>query len=212
MDIFLQARKNIPNGALGEVRYLREDGNTIWLQLRIFFLREQDGHSLYYGAVSDITVQKQREQLLINSQRALSAVVHISENDSSFMKLTEENRRAAASIFAQMSPGGMIGGYCEDGFPLYFANNAIVSLMGFDSYEELEQAIQGKVINTIHPDDREAVARDIGPEYYPGLEYTTTYRMPKKDGSWFWTLDKGQVIRAEDGRLAIVSALSLIHI
>lgn len=206
MDIFLQARKNIPNGALGEVRYLREDGNTIWLQLRIFFLREQDGHSLYYGAVSDITVQKQREQLLINSQRALSAVVHISENDSSFMKLTEENRRAAASIFAQMSPGGMIGGYCEDGFPLYFANNAIVSLMGFDSYEELEQAIQGKVINTIHPDDREAVARDIGPEYYPGLEYTTTYRMPKKDGSWFWTLDKGQVIRAEDGRLAIVSA------
>ena len=30
MDIFLQARKNIPNGALGEVRYLREDGNTIW--------------------------------------------------------------------------------------------------------------------------------------------------------------------------------------
>ena len=53
------------------------------------FLREQDGHSLYYGAVSDITVQKQREQLLINSQRALSAVVHISENDSSFMKLTE---------------------------------------------------------------------------------------------------------------------------
>ena len=206
MEIFLQARRNIPVGALGEIRYLREDGNTIWLKLRVFFLREKDGHSLYYGAASDITVQKQREQQLINSQRALSAVVHISENDSSFMKLTEENRQAAASIFAQMSPGGMIGGYCEDGFPLYFANNAVVSLMGFDSYEELEQAIQGKVINTIHPDDREAVARDIGPEYYPGLEYTTTYRMPKKDGSWFWTLDKGQVIRAEDGRLAIVSA------
>ncbi len=206
MELFQQARRNIPVGAVGEIRYLREDGNTIWLQLRVFYLREQDGHSLYYGAASDITVQKQREQQLINSQRALSAVVHISENDSSFMKLTEENRRAAASIFAQMSPGGMIGGYCEEGFPLYFANNAIVSLMGFDSYEELEQAIRGKVINTIHPDDREAVARDIGPEYYPGLEYTTTYRMPKKDGTWFWTLDKGQVIRAEDGRLAIVSA------
>ena len=30
--------------------------------------------------------------------------------------------------------------------------------------------------------------------------------MQKKDGSWFWTLDKGRVIEAEDGRLAIVSA------
>lgn len=30
--------------------------------------------------------------------------------------------------------------------------------------------------------------------------------MPKKDGTWFWTLDKGKVIETEDGRLAIVSA------
>ena len=77
-------------------------------------------------------------------------------------------------------------------FPLYFANNAIVSLMGFDSYEELEQAIQGKVINTIHPDDREAVAG-----YRPGILSGTGiyHHLPDaEDGSWFWTLDKGQVI------------------
>ena len=30
--------------------------------------------------------------------------------------------------------------------------------------------------------------------------------MPKKDGTWFWTLAKGRVIEAEDGRLAIISA------
>ena len=67
-------------------------------------------------------------------------------------------------------------------------------------------AIKEQVINTIHPDDREQVAKDIGSNYYSGLEYTTTYRMPKKDGTWFWTLDKGKVIETEDGRLAIVSA------
>ena len=60
--------------------------------------------------------------------------------------------------------------------------------------------------NTIHPDDLASVALDIGPEYYVGLEYTTTYRMARKDGTWFWTLDKGRVVEAEDGRLAIVSA------
>ena len=29
--------------------------------------------------------------------------------------------------------------------------------------------------------------------------------MPRKDGSWFWTVDKGKVIRTEDGKLAIIS-------
>ncbi|MFR3091375.1 MAG: hypothetical protein ACLTMP_06260 [Eggerthella lenta] len=27
--------------------------------------------------------------------------------------------------------------------------------------------------------------------------------MARKDGTWFWTLDKGRVVEAEDGRLAI---------
>ena len=62
------------------------------------------------------------------------------------------------------------------------------------------------MINTIYPGDRERVIRELGTEYYPGMEYTTMYRMMKKDGSWFWTLDKGKVIRTDEGRLAVVSA------
>ena len=38
------------------------------------------------------------------------------------------------------------------------------------------------------------------------MKYETTYRMPRKDGSWFWTVDRGQVVETEDGRLAIISA------
>ena len=102
------------------------------------------------------------------------------------MKLTEDNRKTASTIFAQMSPGGMIGGYCEEGFPLYFANYEMVRLLGYESFEELKAAIKGLVVNTIHPEDRRRVAEDIG-EYSPGVEYTTTYRMPKRDGTWFWT-------------------------
>ncbi|MBS5284398.1 MAG: EAL domain-containing protein [Clostridiales bacterium] len=204
--VFDQAAQRHLDGAEGTARRRRRDGSYMWFHLRAFFLREQDGHRMYYGALSDATEQKRREQQLESSQRALAAVVQVSENDASFMQLGEENRRTAASIFAQMSPGGMIGGYCEDGFPLYFANQEMVQLLGYSSYDEFEEAIDGMVINTIHHEDRDRVVRDIGPSYYAGLEYTTTYRMPKKDGSWFWTLDKGRVIKAEDGRLAIVSA------
>ena len=101
---------------------------------------------------------------------------------------------------------GLIGGYCEDEFPVCYANEGMARMLGYDAVEELIEAIDGKVINTIHPDDREQVIKDIGDEYYEGLTYETTYRMPRKDGSWFWTVDKGKVMRTEDGKLAIISA------
>ena len=100
---------------------------------------------------------------------------------------------------------GLIGGYCEDEFPVYYANEEMAQMLGYDAVEEMVLAIDGKVINTIHPDDREQVIKDIGGEYYEGLTYETTYRMPRKDGSWFWTVDKGKVIRTEEGKLAIIS-------
>ena len=101
---------------------------------------------------------------------------------------------------------GLIGGYCEDEFPVYYTNEEMAWMLGYDTVEEMVLAIDGKVINTIHPDDREQVIKDIGGKYYEGLTYETTYRMPRKDGSWFWTVDKGKVIRTEEGKLAIISA------
>ena len=100
---------------------------------------------------------------------------------------------------------GLIGGYCENEFPVCYANEEMARMLGYDAVEEMVEAIDGKVIHTIHPDDREQVIKDIGGEYYEGLTYETTYRMPRKDGSWFWTVDKGKVIRTEDGKLAIIS-------
>ena len=101
---------------------------------------------------------------------------------------------------------GLIGGYCEYEFPVYYANEEMALMLGYDAVEEMVEAIDGKVINTIHPDDREQVIKDIGDEYYEGLTYETTYRMPRKDGSCFWTVDKGKVVQTEDGKLAIISA------
>ena len=77
---------------------------------------------------------------------------------------------------------GLIGGYCEDEFFRFTMQIEEMALMlGYDTVEELVEAIDGKVIHTIHPDDREQVIKDIGGKYYEGLTYQTTYRMPRKD-------------------------------
>lgn len=101
---------------------------------------------------------------------------------------------------------GVTGGYCEPGFPLYYANDEMAAMLGYDSAAELTAAIGAQVIRTIHPEDLPQVVQDLGGRFYEGVTYETTCRMPKKDGSWLWTVDKGKVIRAEDARILAGSA------
>ena len=100
---------------------------------------------------------------------------------------------------------GMIGGYCEEGFPLYYVNERMIEMLGYDNKEDFEEGIDRKLVNTIHPDDLPQVTADLGKHFYVGKKYETTYRMSRKDGTWFWTVDRGEVIETVDGRLAIIS-------
>ncbi len=104
---------------------------------------------------------------------------------------------------------GAIGGYCEEGFPIYYVNEKMAHMCGYSTVDEFVEGIHGLVANTIHPDDMDHVVRDLNSgTFYEGMTYKTTYRMPRKDGSWFWTVDRGKVIKDTDGRLAIVSVCS----
>ncbi len=100
----------------------------------------------------------------------------------------------------------LIGGYCEENFPLFYVNNNMIKLLGYDDKDDFVKGIDGMVVNTIHPDDLPLVMKDLNNgNYYPGMTYETVYRMPKKDGTWFMTVDKGRVIETSGGRLAIIS-------
>lgn len=124
-------------------------------------------------------------------------------------QLTAMDEKLLAADFMDVSGKvGLIGGYCEPDFPIYYANEKMAAMLGYDSIEDLIEGIHGRVANTIHPDDMAQVAKDLGEHYYEGMTYETTYRMPRKDGSWFWTVDRGKVVRAKDGRLAIISMCS----
>lgn len=64
LDTFQRARNDTINGAETEIRHILPGGESIWVHLRAFFLREQDGYSLFYSSVSDVSEQLEREQQL----------------------------------------------------------------------------------------------------------------------------------------------------
>ena len=99
-----------------------------------------------------------------------------------FSELPQQAREISGSILGEMLSIGMIGGYCEEGFPLYYVSKELYLMLGYETYEEFYTAIQGKVANTIYYEDKHRVEQDAGIQYYAGMKYTSTYRMQRKDG------------------------------
>lgn len=100
----------------------------------------------------------------------------------------------------------MIGGYLEPGFPLYYVNDFLLSYLGY-TYDEFNRAINGMVINCIHPDDRKAVDEQVAKAFSEGSAYEIQYRMKKKNGDYIWVNDIGKKGLSEDGRKVCISVI-----
>ena len=89
-------------------------------------------------------------------------------------------------------PGGMMGGYIEEGFPLYFINDQLLNYLGYASYDEYVRDIDGKVMNCMHPQDAPNIDAVVEAALAKGEEYEVQYRMRRRDGSYLWVNDMGR--------------------
>lgn len=55
VSIFERAYDNPTNGSSGFIHYLRADETVLWVYMRVFFLREKEGHKLFYASLTDMT-------------------------------------------------------------------------------------------------------------------------------------------------------------
>lgn len=115
-------------------------------------------------------------------------------------------QRELIEIASGMMPGGVIGGYIDEGFPLYVINDTMLSMMGY-TYEDFVEETKGMVLNSIYEEDVPRVNEQVRRRLEEGREYAIEYRVKRKDGGHFWVYDIGRKIIAEDGRSAIISVL-----
>ncbi len=101
-----------------------------------------------------------------------------------------------------------IGGYCEPGSPLSYANEQMVKLLGYDSIIEMSQDIDGLVFNTIHPDDVDRVTVDLTRCAQYGGNFETTYRMRRKDNTWFWIVARGKRVQTASGAFVLLCVVT----
>lgn len=109
-------------------------------------------------------------------------------------------------LLGKSIPGGIMSGYVEPEFPLYYINEQMLQYLGYD-YESFVASIDGKVINGIHPDDREWVTKAVMDAFSRGEDYEVRYRMLKCDGSYIYVNDIGKQIEAAEGRQVCLSVV-----
>lgn len=104
-------------------------------------------------------------------------------------------------------PGGIMGGYLEEGYPLYTINNKMLEILGY-TYEELIAVTDEKMMNVIYTADQQRVEESIVEQIQEKNEYEIVYRVVGKNNHLIWVKDIGKKIITNDGREAMISIMT----
>lgn len=96
-------------------------------------------------------------------------------------------------------PGGMFCCLDDEGFTLLQVNDGFLELSGY-TREEIWRDFQNSFYAMIDPRDRVDVIAEMRRQLVRGMSKELQYRLLRKDGSFLWVLDKGNLICLEDGR------------
>lgn len=110
-------------------------------------------------------------------------------------------------LVSEALPGGIMGSYLEEGYPLYTINDTMLNILGY-TYEELVDATNEKMMNIIYPPDQKWVEESIEKQFHEKNEYKVEYCIVGKGGRIIWVSDIGKKIKSEDGRDAMISIMT----
>ena len=124
VNIFEKAYDNPVQGSSGFIHYLRADETVLWVYMRVFFLREKEGHKLFYASLTDMTTMESK------TYDTLDAVeVEIEE-------LTDKQRAHIEKYYGNLPGGYGIGKVLLDetgkpvDYEIAYANKELSRLSG----------------------------------------------------------------------------------
>ncbi len=117
-----------------------------------------------------------------------------------------QQKKKLVEILTDLIPGGMVGGYLEEGYPISFINEELLQWLGY-TYDEFIEVSEGKLENIINPNDKDNVKQIIGEALQKGNVYEVNYRLRKKSGEYLWMYEKGKTFFDDMGCMAYTAVL-----
>ncbi len=180
-----------------------------------FILKMSDGSKIHHSTRFTGCVCNKNGKMLVHSSHMSKTSSYQEEGKIFPLKFTSKKAKNLDKdakhdlweILYKMLPGGIIGGYMEEGFPLYIINEYMLKMAGYSSYDDFVKDTDGLVINSIYEDDRQIFADVVAKSLAKSNQYQVRYRMKTKDGGYIWVYNIGRKTVAQDGRDVIVSIL-----
>lgn len=101
---------------------------------------------------------------------------------------------------------GVVGGYYDEGFPIYFISSFALNNLGY-TMESLMEVTGGFFLNLVCPDDRPFFIMGMNDE----PESSREYRLLHQDGNAVWVNELRTESVAEDGRRLWIGSIRLVH-
>lgn len=196
-----EARNSGLNAARCDIRYLKPDATILYLHIRLFFLHEKEGKQMFYGAVSDATKRLESQRKLNNALFALDkAGEYADELTDNVMRrlLNGKDYAAVKALEAQMSRGGILAFRVSDS-TLYYADDDLMKYLGFADAEEMKRISNNYFFNMVLPEDVERMQTELEGNNSPGAENTLTFRLFRRDKSYFWALAHCRMVKTNVG-------------
>jgi PAS domain S-box-containing protein len=162
-----------------EYRLIAADGRIVWIRDLISVIVSDDGQARLYGAMVDITEEKQIEQALRDSEARYRQAERV------------------AGLIHWSSVANATDGQQE---PKLTLSDTAAAFFGL-AKESLPETISGFVEQVVHPDDREKLRRAIAKLILEGAEeFTLEYRIQRSDGSVAVVSEIGRRFLTDEGR------------
>lgn len=124
LRIFKQAGENQSAEATEYIHFMRLDGRVLWVRISIHFLREHDGHRIYYGSLRDLTDLQEKKEVTISNENEVEELTerqwrHIEKYYGEFPRgcvllkpILDENQKVkdCQIIYANKEIGRITGG------------------------------------------------------------------------------------------------------
>ncbi len=131
--------------------------------------------------------------------------LHLSKTNEGIIKTKSDTM--IYDIISKSMPGGIVIGYAQEGYPLCFANDRYLELLGYASYEEYYQDAGGLGTCHIHPDDLDMVNKQIAESYSTNTQFGIEYHIRHKQGHYINVYDIGKKMITPDNKEVIICVL-----
>ena len=99
---------------------------------------------------------------------------------------------------------GIVSGYFEKELPFYSANRYFFQMLGYASQEAYIKAIDGKVTNSLCPEETDALRLSVGRQLESTGGFSLKHRLKKSDGAYLVVQTQGKLMTTQEGRRAIL--------